>query len=219
MPHLPHYRAKQVSRQRRRHYEIEGHCYPGVTSILSATKPYEDRQRLWNWQARVGQAQAQQITTKASRAGTRLHKAISAQLQAQPFELPQELEGFWQSVAPLLEKVDEAWLVEGAVWHPLAFAGYPDALMLYEQQLYLCDWKTARRPKKLAWIEDYCLQVAAYCEAVNWVYRDWDVRVEQAMIAIALEDSPAQTFILGPEDLSHYWLAFQKRLEQFYSQL
>ena len=29
MLELPYYKAKQVSVDRKRHYEIEGHCYPG----------------------------------------------------------------------------------------------------------------------------------------------------------------------------------------------
>jgi hypothetical protein len=41
MGKLPHYSAKRVRRNRKVLYEVEGHCYPGVTSVLNA----QNRQR------------------------------------------------------------------------------------------------------------------------------------------------------------------------------
>ena len=218
MLELPHYKAKQVSVNRKRHYEIEGHCYPGITSILSATKPYEEKKRLWDWQDRIGKDEARKITTNSSRSGTRIHKIIKSHLKQEPYELPEGLDGFWQSIEPVLKEIDEVLLVEGAVWHPLKFAGYPDAVMRFEGDLCVCDWKTARRPKKMEWIGDYCMQVAAYCYAVNWVYRDTGIQIERGMIAIALEDHPAQVFMLNADDLYFHWGNFQQRLKQFYRQ-
>lgn len=214
MPRLHRYQAKQVSINRRRHYQIEGHHYPGVTTILSATKPYEDRKRLWDWQARVGKSEAQQITSKAASAGTKLHKLIGQHLNQEAITIPDAIAGYWHSIAPILETVQEPWLVEGAVWHPDGFAGFPDALIQVNDQLYVCDWKTARKPKRREWITDYCLQVAAYTQAINWVYPD--VGVNQALIAIALDGSDAQTFELSATDLEDYWQQFQQRLQQFY---
>lgn len=216
---LPHYKAKQVSVNRKRHYEIEGHCYPGITTILSATKPYEEKKRLWEWQDRIGKDEARKITTTSARSGTRIHKVLKAHLKQEDYELPEGLDGFWQSIEPVLAEIDEVLLVEGAVWHPLKFGGYPDAVMRFEGELCVCDWKTARRPKKIEWIEDYCMQVAAYCYAVNWVYRDTGIQIEKGVIAIALEEHPAQVFQLNADDLFYYWGNFQKRLKQYYRQL
>ena len=213
---LPHYKAKQISVNRRRHYEVEGQRLPGVTTILSATKPWEAKERLWRWRERVGTEEANRITTKASRAGTKIHKVIKAYLRQEEWTLPEGTEGFWASIEPVLKNIEDVLLVEGAVWHPLKFAGYPDALMVYDGQLLVCDWKTARRPKQADWIEDYFLQVAAYCWAVNWVYRDYDIKVERAMVAIALEDTPAQLFTLTPDKLDQHWGQFQQRLRQYY---
>ena len=218
MLELPYYKAKQVSVNRKRHYEIEGHCYPGITTILSATKPYEEKKRLWDWQDRIGKDTAREITTRSSRSGTRIHKVIKSYLKQEPYELPEGLDGFWNSIEPVLKEIDEVLLVEGAVWHPLKFAGYPDAVMRFEGDLCVCDWKTARRPKKVEWISDYCMQVAAYCYAVNWVYRDTGIKIERGVIAIALEDHPAQVFMLDADDLYFYWGNFQQRLKQFYRQ-
>lgn len=219
MNRLPHYKAKQVSLNRKRHYEINGHCYPGVTTILSATKPYEDRQRLRDWQARVGPQEAQRIISKAARSGSQIHRIIKAHLRQEPYDLAQEgsvIAGFWDSVMPVLAEVEEVLLVEGAVWHPLRYGGYPDAVVRYQGELCVCDWKSARRPKQLDWIGDYCLQVAAYCYAVNWVYRDLGLKLDRGMVAIALADQPAQVFMLQADSLLDYWRSFQQRLRQYY---
>ena len=214
---LPHYKAKQVSVNRKRYFEIEGNCFPGVTTILSATKPWEEKKRLFEWRDRIGAEEANRITTKASRSGTKIHKVIKSYLRGDDWELPEGTEAFWDSILPILNRVEDTLLVEGAVWHPLKFAGYPDALVVYDGQLILCDWKTARRPKQADWIGDYFMQVAAYSWAVNWVYREHDIRVERAMVAIALEHNDAQIFTLNPDELSQHWSTFQERLRQFYA--
>ena len=129
---LPRYQAKQVRVGGRRLYQIAGHHYPGVTTVLSATKPPEAKQALYQWRQRVGAAEANRITAKATSSGTKIHKSIEAFLTGAP--VPDELadNGFWQSIQPVLAKVEESLLIEGAVWHDLGFAGFPDALVQYE---------------------------------------------------------------------------------------
>ncbi|MBD0336276.1 MAG: PD-(D/E)XK nuclease family protein [Cyanobacteria bacterium Co-bin13] len=214
---LVHYRAKRVKVDRRWYYEIEGHRFPGVTTILSATKPQADREALRRWQQSVGVDVAKQITGRSASVGTRLHRQIAAYLKGDAVEIAPELADHWTSVAPLLGEIEEVLLVEGAVWHGLGFVGFPDALVVYRGELCLCDWKTARKPKQLDWIADYCFQVAAYRAAVNAVYSDLGLEVSRAMVAIALDDQPAQRFELSAEDLTSYWEGFQQRLRQFQS--
>ncbi|ASC71544.1 hypothetical protein XM38_024960 [Halomicronema hongdechloris C2206] len=213
---LPHYQAQTVRQQRRRLYSIAGRAYPGVTTILSATKPPEARVSLQKWRQAVGHETAHRITVQASSAGTRLHKYIAAHLRRETTALPNDLDDYWASIEPVLAETEEVLLVEGAVWHDQGFAGIPDALVRYRGQLCLCDWKTARRPKQPEWLQDYWLQVAAaYGAAVNQVYDDYGIRVEHALIAIALADQPAQTFWLTPQALEQYWQGFQQRLQQY----
>lgn len=215
VPPLPHYRAKQVVVNRRRRYEVAGQHYPGVTTILSATKPPADRAALAQWRQRVGVAEAQRIAGQASSVGTHLHQALAAHLRGEDSTLRDPVQPYWASMAPVLAQVESALLVEGAVWHSDGFVGFPDALVQYDGQLCLCDWKTARKPKQAAWIGDYFLQLAAYWRAAEQVYADQGIQVQRGLIAIALADVPAQTFWLTPADLDHYWTAFQRRLAQY----
>jgi predicted RecB family nuclease len=217
MDPLPRYRAKQVVVNRRRCYEIEGQRYPGVTTVLSATKPPEDRAALAQWRQRVGAAEAQRIAGTASSVGTRLHKQLAAYLQGERPTLPPDVQPYWDSMVPILDQVDQVLLVEGAVWHSDGFVGFPDALVRYDGDLCLCDWKTARKPKQLAWIGDYCLQVAAYWRAAEQVYAPQGLEIRRGLVAIALADAPAQTFWIPLNELADYWAAFQQRLTTYQS--
>ncbi|RZM81893.1 PD-(D/E)XK nuclease family protein [Leptolyngbya iicbica] len=213
---LQRYQAKTVRVNRRRVYEINGYRYPGVTTVLSVTKPAEARKALYEWRQRIGQEAAQSISNKASSAGTRLHKQIAAFLQGNAVDIPADIGGYWESMWPILNQVEEALLVEGAVWHDAGYVGFPDAVMTYQGKLCVCDWKTAIKPKKREWISDYCLQVSAYAQAVDQVYEATGLKIEGALIAIALDDAPAQTFWLDQADLQTHWHQFQQRLAEYY---
>ncbi|PSN17544.1 hypothetical protein C7271_17165 [filamentous cyanobacterium CCP5] len=216
---LPRYQVKRVRRNRTYLYEIEGEdcCYPGVTKILSATKPAEARQALWRWQQSVGVEAARQITNKASSAGTRLHKQIAAHLNGEAVDIPADISGYWDSILPVLDQVEAVLLVEGSVWHADGFVGFPDALIIYDDQVCLCDWKTARKPKQRDWIEDYFLQIAAYRVAAQQVYAELGLVVNRGLVAIALDDQPAQRFELSEPEMEDYWHQFQQRLTQYHS--
>ncbi|MEM6836440.1 MAG: PD-(D/E)XK nuclease family protein [Cyanobacteria bacterium P01_C01_bin.120] len=213
---LERYQAKTKRVNRRRVYEINGHQYPGVTTILSATKPAEARKALYEWRQRIGKEAAQAISNRASSAGTRLHKQVAAFLRGETVEIPADVGGYWESLLPILNAVDEPLLVEGAVWHDAGYVGFPDAVMVYEGQVCVCDWKTAMKPKKREWISDYCLQVAAYAQAIEQVYAETGIEVAGALIAIALDQAPAQTFWLARGQIEEHWQCFQARLEEYY---
>jgi genome maintenance exonuclease 1 len=71
------YEYKPLSRESvdgKRHYCLpDGSKVPSVTTILDRTKPQEAREALANWKKRVGEQQAQAITTEAANRGTRMH--------------------------------------------------------------------------------------------------------------------------------------------------
>ena len=215
MDKLPHYAAKRVRRGRKMLYEVEGHCYPGVTSVLSATKPPAAREALQRWRQRVGPDEARRISGNASSAGTRLHKQIAAYLNDQPIEIPAHIAGYWASLEPVLSQAEEVLLVEGAVWHSQGFVGFPDALVVFDGAVHLCDWKTALRPKRAEWVEDYFLQIAAYREAALEVYATFGLEVNRGLVAIALENQPAQLFNLTLQDMHDSWSKFRQRLQQY----
>lgn len=208
--------TKYITVERQRYLSFDERAYPSVSKILAATKPKKDLQALHRWRQRVGFKQAQKISTQACRRGTSIHTAINYFLAGS--DLPEDIahNPYWHSIEPVLNTVSEVHLLESAVYHQEhQYAGRFDCLGEWNEKLCVFDWKTAFKPKKPEWIIDYCLQVTAYTAAINHLY---GVQINQAIIAIALIEQPAQIFHLNATDLSNYWEQFLIRLRLWQQQ-
>jgi hypothetical protein len=218
--HLPHHIWKG---DRRCYSTPDGGLYPGVTTVLGATKSDKDKVGLERWKASVGEEEAARICKVATDRGTAMHTRIEHLLapeQVTEAELQAAMANdaandFFDSMAPVLADVSNSLLIEGTIWHPSGFAGSADALANYRGELTLLDWKTASKPKRKDWIDDYRCQAAAYCAGMNRVYQSQGLRVGRAAIAISLAGQPAQVFVMESEELCKYWKIFQARLAQY----
>lgn len=190
-----------------RHYETPVGTLPSVTSILRKSK---DSSGLDAWRRRVGVKHADMVSREASERGTQLHRDLEMFFTEGVW--PDEPSGYLVSVFPFLERLSTVDLVEGVVWHPYGFAGAVDLVAQVDGNLAVVDWKTASRPKRKEWIEDYRLQVAAYVAAVNYVY---DLSIEHGYIVIAVDNEPVQVFEESGDELSDSWQGFIKRLQAF----
>ena len=215
---LPPVAAKR-SRAKGCQYFVDerGTRLPSVTSILNATKPWEDRQALARWRQRVGSEAAKQISGKASRRGTLTHKHIKQYLLGEAADCPEAARPYWESVQPVLREIDAVRLVESTVFHyDLGYAGQVDCVVNYQGVPCILDWKTSDRPKEsVERLRDQPLQLAAYCGAVNHTYSDHDLQLRSAMLVVALPDQPAEIFWFTPQAMGDYWQRWQTRLDEF----
>jgi genome maintenance exonuclease 1 len=217
---LPVYQAKSV-RDRGQTFFVDqrGLRLPAVTTILNATRPPEDWERLKQWRDRVGHQEANQISSRASRRGTQTHKYLRRFLAGEAIaEFPDTVQPYWHSLEPVLEQVDAVRLVEGFVFHDtLGYGGKVDCIASYQGVPCLLDWKTADRPKgSVERLYDGPLQLAAYCGAVNQCYQEQGVKLAQAALIVAIAHQPAEVFWFDPDTLIGYWQQWQQRVEQFY---
>lgn len=216
---LPRYQAKQVKEAGKQYYvSAAGARLPSVTTILNATKPPEDWDRLMNWKQRVGVEQAAQITQTASRRGTGTHRHIQRYLEGKAVSCPESIRPYWDSVQPVLTSVEAVRLVEGIVVHDdLGYGGIVDCVASYEGVPCICEWKTANKPKRsLDHLYDYPLQIAAYWGAVNRLY---DLDIQHALLAIALPDLPAEVFWFEQDAIAHYWQQWETRVKTYWRRL
>lgn len=217
---LTKYKSQHVWQGKNRCYEVNGQAYPGVTTVLSATKPKADLEQLQAWRDRVGHEEAARITATACSNGTALHGMIEDYLTAKQNNaefttIPGvHVEDFWSSIQPVLNKVDKPLLIEGAVYHPMGFAGTADFVGVYEGVITLIDWKSSGKPKRREWVQDYLCQLAAYIMAVEFVYH---LKISQGLVAIALRDQPAQTFLLTGEELEMKKAEFTTRCAAYHA--
>lgn len=219
---LPRYQAKHVKESGKQYYvNPQGERVPSVTTILNATKPPEDWDRLMNWQQRIGVEQAAQITQTASRRGTGTHRYIQRYLEGEDVTCPESIRPYWESVQPVLKAVEDVRLVEGAVFHDeLGYAGIVDCVASYEGVPCVCEWKTADKPKgSVDRLYDYPFQLVAYWGAVNQLYREHNVDIQHALLVVALPDMPAEVFWFELEAIVEYWQSWETRVKKYWRRL
>ena len=144
----------------------DGLRYPSVTTVLG--KRPEKLKGLLAWRKRVGEEQANKISTQAARRGTAVHTLMENYIMHgnepdKHREMPTSLLSFRS-----LQKVIDANLevvrgVEiGLYSHELKLAGRCDLVGQWSGKNAIIDFKTSRKLKKEDWIEDYFLQCTAY---------------------------------------------------------
>ena len=143
----------------------DGHRYPSVTTVLGR-RP-EKLKSLMAWRKRVGEEQANKISTQASRRGTKVHTLMENYImhgqEPDKKEMPTSLLAFKslrRVIDANLEVVRGAEI--GLYSHELKLAGRCDLVGQWSGKNAIIDFKTSRKLKKEEWIEDYFLECTAY---------------------------------------------------------
>lgn len=216
---LPRYAPKQQRQNGHQYYlNPQGKPLPSVSTILNATRPAEQWDALMQWRQQVGHAEANRISSTASRRGTGTHKQAQRYLQGEVVLCPDAVKPYWDSLKSVLTGIDQVRLVEGLVFHGgLGYAGQVDCVASYDGVPCLCEWKTADRPKQTVdRLYDYPLQLAAYWGAANHCYATHGVDLHHALLAIAIPDHPAELFWFDAAALSAYWAEWEQRVTLFW---
>ena len=204
----------QYTDQGSRTYEVAGYRLPSVTTILGRTK---NQQFLKDWKAKVGEKEAERIKNLSSKRGTTMHKFLENHITGVGYD---DLTGIGQAAKPMAQKIIEEGLLpveeyygsEVTLYYPGLYAGSTDLVCKHNGLDTIIDFKQANRPKKLEWIEDYFLQIAAYCMAHDYVYQS---QIRQGIIMVCTPDLYYQEFKFQDADLrswKHKWL---KRLDMY----
>ena len=213
---LPKYEPIRSHHEGERSYSTPiGECR-SVTTILSATR---DDSGLQAWRESVGEAKADFICNLASFRGTRHHDYVERFLMdgTEP-EFDFLNTPYWKSTRDFLRRVRKPLVSEGAIYHPLRYAGTFDCIAYLDDdgdQPSLLDWKTADKLRNPAKMYEYSLQVAAYVAASNYVYKTHGLDIKRALIVVAIPDEKPQIEELSPRKLTQYMQHFEARLRRF----
>lgn len=177
----------------KRHYVTPEGKLPSITSVLSVLSI----DGIKAWRARVGEKEANKISTRAARRGTNVHQMcedyINNELNKDKF-LPHEIESF----LPLQKELDKSIGLVYAQEVPLystylGVAGRVDLIAEWDGRLSIVDFKTSRKVKKKEWISGYFQQGAAY--AVMFEERT-GIPVDKIVIAMTVDgESDASVFV------------------------
>ena len=189
---------KQINTSGKRLYETPDGNFPSITTVLSSLS----KAGIQAWRKRVGEEEANRISTQASRRGTRTHSIIEDYLKNQQDYLsghmPDSIELF-QSVQSILNThIGKIYGLEVSLWSKfLGVAGRCDCIAEYDDEISIIDWKTSSKPKKEEWIESYKLQGTAYAK----MYEErTGNKVTQVVIVIAVVDGTPQVFYADPDE-------------------
>ena len=201
----------------KRHYDIKSEKLPSVTTIISATESPEKTASLNAWRQRVGVKKAALITKEASDRGTSMHSIledymIKGQLDLVPENvLPHNMA--IQIIQNGLSNVTEYYGLEAVLYYPGLYAGATDVVGVHKGEDAIIDFKQTNQPKKREWIEDYCLQLAAYTMAHNFIYK---TSISKGVIMMCSKQLEYQEFIIEGKELQKYQHDYLRKVDQYY---
>ena len=169
----------------------DGEKYPSVTTVLSDYK----KDAIIQWRKRVGEQQANKISTQASRRGTKVHKLCEDYLNNESTfkDYTSDNVEMFKSIQPTLNEIEIVYAQERTLYsHHLKTAGRVDCVGKFRGKPHIIDFKTSNKPKKWEWIDNYFMQGSAY--SVMWEEMT-GVPIPYIAIIIAVADDSPQVFV------------------------
>jgi genome maintenance exonuclease 1 len=111
-----------------------------------------------------------------------------------------------------LNKVNEVWGMEQALYFPGLYSGTTDLVGVYDGEPAVMDYKQTNKPKKAEWVEDYYLQLTAYIMAHNEVY---GTDIKRGVIFMCSRDFQYQQFEVTPDTFNKYQDMWLGKIEEY----
>lgn len=195
---IPFNDLKTVTIDGKRFYQTpEGNTYPSVTSVTGLY----NKKEILEWRKRVGEAEANRISTKASSRGTRVHKLcedyLNNELNTDKY-MPDSV-GMFKSIQPIIDQyVDNIHAIEAPLYSDyLRVAGRVDCIAEFDGKLAIIDFKTSSRQKSEDKIQNYFMQCAAYAVMFEELT---GIPVPRLAIIMAVDSDHPQLFVKKRND-------------------
>ena len=176
-----------------RYYKIpNGEDLLKLVSITSVTSHY-NREKFANWRKKIGDAEANKSTARATSRGTDMHTLTEHYLKNEELPVVQPLSDMLFKIAkPTLNNIDNIHSLEGSLFSKeLGVAGTVDCIAEYNGELSVIDFKTSKAPKPRKWIDGYFVQAAAYA---CMYYELTGTPVKKLVIIMACEDGTCEVY-------------------------
>lgn len=212
-------------KQGSRLYQLpDGSAVPSVTTILSATKPKEDREVLLNWKKRVGDTEANKQTKEASSLGTLLHDYIEAIIynkveESRAHNANNLIHIMARKQAELMftngiSTLDAIIGSESNLYYEGLYAGTADLIGIRDNKFIIGDFKNSKKIKKEEWITDYYLQGCAYASAINKMY---GIDCNTVLIWMVDRQMQFKEFEITGSKFDQYAAMWNERVAQYFN--
>jgi genome maintenance exonuclease 1 len=193
----------------RRYFTPDGNAYPSITTVLGILS----KQGILEWRKRVGEVEANRISTQAATRGTAVHKLAEDYIDNvegwSKGAMPANIASFNDLKNILDKRLDNIWFQEEFLYSDrLKCAGQVDCIAEFDGQLSIVDFKTSRKPKKEEWITSYFIQASFYAAAF---YERTGIPIKQGVILITVDGSEPQVFKVNTYDYLEHFLKVRKQ--------
>ena len=175
----------------KRHYVTPNGSYISITTLLANLS----KDGIQKWRNRVGATEANRISTKASRQGNAIHALCEKYIKNEEGFLTESmphLVEMFDSILPLLDRIDNVHVTEGALYSDeLGLAGRTDLIAEFDGKLAIIDYKTSRRIKTWEMCASYFMQGAFYAHAYE---ERTGIQINNIVIIMAVENEEPLLF-------------------------
>jgi len=202
----------------KRHYAIKTEKLQSVTTILSATESPEKTAALARWRESKGEEIAARIVDESAARGTAMHKILEKYIDESGYlDLTTVGKQAHNMAIRVIEQglcnITEFYGTECTLYYPGLYAGQTDLVAVHKGKDAIIDFKQTNKPKKREWIEDYCLQLAAYAMAHNFIYK---TKIEKGVIMMCSKDNFYQEFVIEGVEFKKYQHKWLDKISQYY---
>lgn len=195
--HIHHDIAKlsRIDSDKGRVYQTpSGKAYPSVTSVTGL----HGKDAFFAWRKRVGEEEANRVSARATKRGTRIHSLCEDYLNNKEVLAEMFEQETFQSIKPALDKINNIHCLETQLYSDhLRVAGTVDCIAEYEGKMSVIDFKTSSRSKKRDDIHSYFMQTAAY--AVMFEERT-GIPVGRLVILMTVDEQPEASIFIEKRD-------------------
>lgn len=165
-----------------------GKRYPSVTTVTGLLK----KDTIMEWRKRVGEEEANRISSSAARRGTRIHTLCETYLKNLDPNVGMFDMEMWNSIKPVLHDIDYIHALETPLYSDhLQVAGTVDCIAKYKGRMSVIDFKSSRRVKDRDEIHDYFMQCSAYAVAFE---ERTGIPVPDLVVIMAIDDHDTVVF-------------------------
>lgn len=182
----------------KRFYAVGDSQYTSMSTICS----YRKRKSIADWRKRVGNEEANKISSRAANVGTKLHSIVEDYLN-NDLSLDKYKNDYlalilFNQAKSMLSRINNIHFQEAPLYsHEFGIAGRVDCIAEFDNKLSIIDFKTSGKEKKESWIESYFVQETGYAK----MYEERSgIKVDQIVTLITCQTGDTQIFVKDPED-------------------
>ena len=186
-----------------------GRAYPSVTTVTGLLSA----QSIMEWRKSVGNEEANKISSRASRRGTRIHSFCEDYLLGKPVKPDMFDQDMFNSIIPLISEINNIHALETPLYSDhLEVAGTVDCIAEFRGKLCVIDFKTSGRIKYRDDIHGYFMQTAAYAVAFE---ERTGIPIGRLVIIMAVDNDDPRLFIEKRDN----WIGGFRKLRLDYKNL